>query len=198
MTFYEDIEDPSAAAQQLVSDIEDWPSYSTKRYEYGFKQLARVRADLDAIERSLVADAREQRHTWEQIGRWIGTTRQNANQRFATVAAGRDLDEDGDQPEVPVGEWPAEDGLATTLTTVVPFPGVETVTVTAQPDVVFPHPPVDPNAGGLTDARAWCKWCGNRVIPTPEGWAHHVPVGEESVEGIIDVPQCRGAEPTQP
>jgi len=44
--------------------------------------LARLRAEIDVIERELVVDARAQRFTWEQIGRWLGTSRQGAYNRF--------------------------------------------------------------------------------------------------------------------
>jgi hypothetical protein len=56
-----------------------------------------------------------------------------------------------------------------------------------------PAPPVDPDAGAnLRDARAWCRWCGHRVVNVGGGWAHnstHGPAGE-----LIDV-ECPGDEP---
>jgi hypothetical protein len=82
-TRWDDLDEPSAASQQLAADINTWPSYSPKRFEYGLAQIDRVRSELDALERQLVDDAHEQRFTWEQIAKWLGTTRQAAHKRFS-------------------------------------------------------------------------------------------------------------------
>ncbi|MGH9069232.1 MAG: hypothetical protein ACRD0J_17350 [Acidimicrobiales bacterium] len=65
------------------------------------------------------------------------------------------------------------------------------------PSAGLPHPPVDPTAGGLSDARNWCRWCGHRVIASPGGggWVHHLNDGEARTEGVIEVPDCPGEEP---
>ncbi len=51
-------------------------------YQHGLDYLAKLRTEVDVIERELVMDAREQRFTWDQIGRWLGTSRQGAYNRF--------------------------------------------------------------------------------------------------------------------
>ena len=74
---------------------------------------------------------------------------------------------------------------------------VERIETTAQADVVIPHAPVDPSAGGVTDSRTWCRWCGHRVIAASgrAGWVHHVNEGGARTDGIIEVPDCPGEAP---
>jgi hypothetical protein len=67
---YEDLENPSTASQALVDYIECWPSYSPNRYEFGLKQVGRVRAELDALERSLLAAGLREGITAAQLARW--------------------------------------------------------------------------------------------------------------------------------
>lgn len=76
-------DDPTVTGQDLHEAI--WKSGTAgtlELYEHGLTYLARLRAELDVIERELVSDARSQRFTWEQIGRWLGTSRQGAYNRF--------------------------------------------------------------------------------------------------------------------
>lgn len=52
--------------------------------------------------------------------------------------------------------------------------------------------PVDPDAGtDLRDARAWCRWCGHRVVDVGGRWAHNTTHG--LVGELIDV-KCPGDE----
>lgn len=76
-------DDPTVTGRELHEAI--WKSGragTTELYEDGLAYLARLRAEVDVIERELVTDARAQRFTWEQIGRWLGTSRQGAYNRF--------------------------------------------------------------------------------------------------------------------
>ncbi len=57
------------------------------------------------------------------------------------------------------------------------------------------HDPVDPAAGGLSDARSWCRWCGHRVIVDGDRWVHHVSDGPPRGEGVLEVADCPGDEP---
>lgn len=81
MTMYNELDDPSAAAQELASSIYAWPANSS-RYAAAFPLINRLREEVDALELELVADARSERFTWQEIGSWMGTSRQGAFNRF--------------------------------------------------------------------------------------------------------------------
>lgn len=75
--------DPTVTGRALHEAI--WKSGTAgtaELYGGGLAYLARLRAEVDVIEQELVTDARAQRFTWEQIGRWLGTSRQGAYNRF--------------------------------------------------------------------------------------------------------------------
>lgn len=58
-----------------------------------------------------------------------------------------------------------------------------------------PAPPIDSYLAATTP-RAWCRWCGNRIVtagPHPDRWGHH-DVHAPAGEGYIDV-ECPGPEP---
>jgi hypothetical protein len=81
--FAEDLGDPTTIGKELHEAI--WHSEAAgdaRLYEAGLAYLARLRGEIDVIERELVTDARTQRFTWEQIGRWLRTSRQGAYNRF--------------------------------------------------------------------------------------------------------------------
>jgi hypothetical protein len=80
---FDDKEHTTSAGQALHNDI--WRSGSPGDpglYLNGLAYLAGLRREIDVIERELVVDARAQRFTWRQIGRWLHTTRQGAYNRF--------------------------------------------------------------------------------------------------------------------
>ena len=56
-----------------------------------------------------------------------------------------------------------------------------------------PAPPIDPYLAATTP-RAWCRWCGHRIVTGGGRWAHHdvdAPAGER----YLDIDSCPGPEP---
>jgi len=79
---YEENDNPTNAGQEIAGTIYEWPEGDQRRYRDGIDLIQRVRADLDQIEEDLVREARDNRFTWDQIGKWLGTTRQGAFNKF--------------------------------------------------------------------------------------------------------------------
>jgi hypothetical protein len=80
---FDDMDDPTVTGKELHTAIWHRGSAGTPGlYQDGLAYLARLRAEINVIERELVTDARAQRFTWEQVGRWLGTSRQGAYNRF--------------------------------------------------------------------------------------------------------------------
>ena len=78
-------------------DAESWRAYGLeleRRLELplrGLRELNELRASLDRVERELVALARTNRSSWEEIGSALGISRQAARSRhrpFVNRAAG--------------------------------------------------------------------------------------------------------------
>ena len=74
----------TGTAQELATTIDVYASADERRYSEGLALIGRVEADLRVIRENLVRDARANRFTWDQIGKWLLISRQGAFNKFST------------------------------------------------------------------------------------------------------------------
>lgn len=65
-----------------LATLKSEPGAETDWHEGRINELARIRRQLDEVERIVVAEAREAGVTWQAIGAQYGITRQAAQMRF--------------------------------------------------------------------------------------------------------------------
>jgi hypothetical protein len=79
----------TSIARETLADTVKLLKIAERHAFYPLEALRRVQGALDMLEqaeRSLVAGAREDGCTWEDVGEAMGTTRQAASQRFGASA----------------------------------------------------------------------------------------------------------------